>query len=201
MQVLKLLEQHNHYPFPFKLGNELGYGFDGQVFSLDDEQNKVIKLSVNFQLQDKNLSQEVQRVFAVLDFLKQKGSHSYARVYEYNQILQAHRLTLQGNQEYIAYYYVMDKCFKISEDERKVFHSILSHEDANIRKNYPSDLIKKMLEGMRRGLDFDPERVIFFCEEIRSVPIFHNDLHVRNIMKDEMGNFKLIDFDSCYLEI
>jgi thiamine kinase-like enzyme len=94
----------------------------------------------------------------------------------------------------------MEKLFKISEDERKIFHTILSHEDRNIVKNYPLDKVKKMLTGMSYSLDFDYNKVIFFYQNLRDCPLQHLDLHVRNIMKDIDGNFKMIDFDRMKLE-
>jgi thiamine kinase-like enzyme len=94
----------------------------------------------------------------------------------------------------------MEKLFELTDDEKRIFHSVLSHEDKGETKNYEILKIKKMLEGMSRALDFDEEKVTFFCEELRRAPIIHNDIHIRNIMKDISGNFKMIDFDRCNLE-
>ena len=89
----------------------------------------------------------------------------------------------------------MDKLNKISEDEKKVFHTILCHEDLNKKKNFSNDKILTMLNGMIKGLDFNFEKVIMFYEAQKSSIIKHNDFHVRNIMKDNFGNFKFIDLD------
>jgi thiamine kinase-like enzyme len=94
----------------------------------------------------------------------------------------------------------MEKLNKISEDEKKVFHSIMSHEDQNLHKNFSMSKIKNMLQGLSMGLDFDASKIIIFCENLRSTVIHHNDIHPRNIMKDNFGNFKLIDFDRCYFK-
>ena len=94
----------------------------------------------------------------------------------------------------------MEKLFKTTEDERKVFHSILCHNDSGVEKKYTLEQILKMLDGLEFGLDFDKKKVMIFCEKIRASPVCHNDVHVRNIMKDSQGNFKLIDFDRSTLE-
>jgi len=53
-----------------------------------------------------------------------------------------------------------------------------------------------MRKGMAAGLDFDAEKVMLFCENIRTAPIIHEDTHARNIMKNDDGDFRLIDLDS-----
>ena len=58
-----------------------------------------------------------------------------------------------------------------------------------------------MLSGLSSGLDFDEEKVIFFVNNFKKSPIIHNDVHVRNIMKDCDGNFKMIDFDRAELKM
>ena len=57
-----------------------------------------------------------------------------------------------------------------------------------------------MLDGMAQGLDFSAEKVRLFCDNIRKVPAHHLDIHVRNIMKNDLGEFKLIDLDRVVLE-
>jgi len=57
-----------------------------------------------------------------------------------------------------------------------------------------------MLQGMSRGLDFDAEKVTLFCNNIRTAPVSHLDIHVRNIMKNDTGDYKLIDLDRIELE-
>ena len=95
----------------------------------------------------------------------------------------------------------MEKLLKISEDEAKVFHSILSHEDRGIFKNFSTDKVKKMLHGMQRGLDFDLQKIMLFYEALQNPQILHLDIHPRNIMKDENNNFKLIDLDRLQFNI
>jgi len=89
----------------------------------------------------------------------------------------------------------MEKLNKTTDDEKKVFYSLLSHEDRNVKKNYSLASATDMLRGMQRGLDFDYNKVFRFYRVLKESKFYHMDLHPRNIMKDTDGNFKLIDFD------
>lgn len=199
MQTLKLLNQNN-CKINFTLGSEIGFGgADGQVFEILNSPNKVIKISVLYDDFNSTLTLEDKyaNVSNTLEFLKNKTPLEYACVYEHEYLGKYNRpfYEKQDGQDYILYYYIMEKLNKISEDEKKVFHSILSHEDRNAVKNFSFLKIKKMLSGLSMGLDFDKEKIILFYESIQTSKIKHLDLHPRNIMKDNSGNFKLIDFD------
>jgi hypothetical protein len=144
-----------------------------------------------------------QQIQKVLDHLMLTHPDAYARVYEHGYLGTYSRKAehwRSGKQNFIIYYYIMEKLRKISEDETKVFHTILSHEDRGIDKNFSLEKIGEMLEGMARGLDFDAEKVTLFCNNIKRAPLSHLDIHVRNIMKDDVGDFKLIDLDRIELE-
>jgi serine/threonine protein kinase len=147
-----------------------------------NDPNRVIKFCQATDLDQYDLTA------AVLDSLISNPLPAYARVY-----MRGYRKF--ESKGYVLYYYVMEKLLPISEDELKVFHTILSHEDRNIEKNYTSSELEKILRGLRRGLDFDAEKVKFLSDAIRISPIKHLDIHPRNIMKNATGDFKLIDFD------
>lgn len=201
MLVLPLCQKDCPDKIPSNLSDKLGDGADGEIFALHGE-DKVIKLSVLFDYEDKSLVSEFSRIEAAINCLKYEPTPTYARVYSFDKLIQSSRKLCNNKiQDYILYSYVMEKCFPLSEDERKVFHSIICHEDLGIKKDYTKQTVKKMLAGMSRGLDFDIEKVIFFYENFKKSPVQHLDLHVRNIMKDKSGNFKLIDFDRTTLEI
>lgn len=176
------------------LGSRLGDGADGEVFDLTNDQ--VIKFCVLYETGRIKLENTYKYISRVVDHLITHPSPVYARVYEHVFLGEYSRVAW-GNQKqrYYLYYYTMEKLGKISEDERKVFDTIVSHEDRNKKKNFPIAKIKEMLSGLSQGLDFDTERVIFFCDNFRNSPVTHLDIHPRNIMKDGAGNFKLIDFD------
>jgi len=198
MQVLNLIHNFN-YDLSFSLGEEIGFGADGQVFLLKDSPDKVIKLCVLYDWNEGSIDETYSNITKTLDFLKEHKPSVCSRVYEYGFLFQGNRYSYNGDNKYIVYYYIMEKLLKISEDERKAFHSLMSHEDLGIKKDYSIATARKMLVGMQRGLDFDLEKVLSFYTAVNSLSFKHEDIHVRNIMKSADGNFKLIDFDRSSL--
>jgi serine/threonine protein kinase len=195
MQVLQLIQQHS-VPFHFQLGKEQGCGADGQVFELLNQPNKVIKLSVIYDYPWRDLTC-YRHIEEVLNYVMVVQPPAYVSIYEHGYLGTYNRAVINSAtlQSFILYYYVMEKLLKISDDERKIFHSILSHEDRGIEKNYSLEKIAEMLQGMNRGLDFDAEKIMIFYHNLRQARVLHNDIHIRNIMKDIGGNFKLVDLD------
>lgn len=202
MLVLKLCEQFCPEKIPTGIGVRIGDGADGEVLELSNDPNKVIKFSILYATGKGNLPRAYNYIDQVLSYLEQYPSPTYATVFQHTKLGEWSRDVAwgKGQQKYIIYYYTMEKLSKTTEDERKVFHSILSHEDRGITKNYPPEKIREMLAGLSQGLDFDAERITFFCDNFRKTPVFHYDIHVRNIMKDAQGNFKLVDFDRAQLQ-
>ena len=203
MFVLSMVRQFCPDKIPVTPDVRLGEGADGEVFSIAGDQNRVLKLGILYERHDRGFTSYYKQIQKVLDYLIANHPDAYARVYEHGFLGSFSRKMehwRSGEQKFIIYYYIMEKLNKISEDENKVFHSILSHEDRGIEKNFSPEKIREMLEGMGRGLDFDAEKVTLFCNNIKGAPISHLDIHVRNIMKDDAGNFKLIDLDRIELE-
>jgi len=194
MQVLSLLKKYN-IPLKYDLGAEIGYGADGQVFELLEDNNRVIKLSILYNYSDQDIDDCYDQIVKTLSYIQEHRPDPCVRVYEHGCLYRGQRDTYIGTQDFIIYYYVMEKLNKISEDEKKVFHSIISHEDLGIKKNFSESVLKDMLVGMGRGLDFDMEKVLLFDNNIRNSKVRHNDIHIRNIMKTGAGDFRLIDFD------
>jgi serine/threonine protein kinase len=203
MFVWSLCRQFCPEKLPVQPEQRLGDGADGEVLSIVGDSEKVLKLGILYERHDYGMLNYYKQIKRVLEYFITAQPHAYVHVYEqgylgtYTRPMAAWR---KGEQKFIIYYYIMEKLDKISDDESKVFHSILSHEDRGIDKNFSSEKIKKMLEGMASGLDFDAEKVTLFCDNIRNTPISHLDIHPRNVMKDKMGNFKLIDLDRIELE-
>lgn len=201
MRVVKLIQQNCPEALPNRIGFWLGDGADGEVYSIEGDPSKVYKFVVLFDYEHHTPFRKYEKVDGVLSYLHTNPSPAYAKVYSYTRLGQWYQPQYSGVPEpYILYYYSMERLQKLSEDERKVFHSILSHEDQNIVKNYSATKLQKMLQGMERGLDFNLEKVISFSDNIKKTPINHRDIHPRNIMTDINGNFKLIDFDRSTLE-
>jgi serine/threonine protein kinase len=196
MLVLKLCQQFCPDKIVHSIGNRLGDGADGEVFDITDELDKVIKFCVLYETGSVKLLNTYKYISKSLNYLMLNNDPAYARVYAHEYMGQYVRDAWQNKkQKYILYYYVMEKLQQISDDERKVFDSLVSHEDRGKKKNYTPDKVKEILLGLNRGLDFNFERVIFFYDSLKKSKIKHLDMHPRNIMKDANGNFKLIDFD------
>jgi hypothetical protein len=203
MFVLSLCRQFCLDKIPVQPDVRLGEGADGEVFSIVGDPNRVLKLGILYERHDRGFLSYYKQIQKVLDYLIANRPDAYAHVYEQGFLGSFSRKMehwRNGEQKFIIYYYIMEKLNKISEDESRVFHSILSHEDRGIEKNFSPEKIREMLEGMGRSLDFDAEKVILFCDNIKGASISHLDIHVRNIMKDDAGYFKLIDLDRIELE-
>lgn len=203
MLVLSLCRQLCPDKIPYLPDVRLGDGADGEVFTISGDPSKVLKLGIFYERHDKGFEKHYQHIQNVLDYLIAYPPAAYARVYEHGYLGTYSRKAehwRSGEQKFLIYYYTMEKLEKITEDEKKVFHTILSHEDRGIEKNWSPDKIREMLLGMSRGLDFDAEKVTLFCNNIKRAPVSHLDMHVRNIMKNDSGDFKLIDLDRIELE-
>lgn len=206
MLTLNLCQKFCPHLIPLNLGESLGDGSDGQVFSLTSDAGKVVKISLLTCYLGEDLNSEFCRIQRSLSYLKENNDAAYARLYahesmgKFSRSIFSDRISLGEEQDFILYYYFMEKCQKLSEDERKVFHTLLDHEDRNIVKKYTPAKIKNILTGLAVGLDFDEKKVIFFCDNLKRSPLRHRDISTRNIMKNDIGDFKLVDFDRTELE-
>jgi serine/threonine protein kinase len=185
----------------FHLDCELGSGADGQVFSLLNDSGKVIKFGILFDDCSNTVDQQYDKLNQVLSYIKCKKTNLFVKVYQSDFLLKGTRSTSDGNQNYLIYYYLMDRLNKLSDDETKVFHTIISHEDRNVVKNYSYDRIQEMLRQMQRGLEFTLAKVnSFYNKLLNNKEILHLDIHPRNIMKDHCNNYYLIDLDRSQLQ-
>lgn len=200
MQALSLCLKVCPEKIPVVPTTNLGDGADGDVYDIQGDNNKVIKFCVLYDFcKDEDIESTYNNIDIVLSYLENNNISICAHIYSHGLLFRGFRETVSGKQKYILYYYIMEKLHKISEDEKKVFHSIISHEDSGKSKNFSASQVKSMLIGMQRGLDFNVEYVINFYNNLINCPIQHGDLHCRNVMKDKNGKFKLIDFDRSKL--
>jgi hypothetical protein len=188
MQALQLCQEVFPEALQYKHSNRIGYGSDGEVFDLIDKPNVVIKFCAIFEDSE-------EKEFAAINILQQliiQPLSFYAQPFFFSY--------LGRYKEHILYFYTMEKLLSLSEDEQKVFHTLLSHEDRNLVKNYSPAERQVILQNLRRGLDFDEGRVSLFVDKLNNSPVQHLDIHTRNIMKDANGNFKMIDLDRLTME-
>lgn len=197
MYVHSLCKQLCPEKLPVQPEERLGDGADGEVLTIRDQPDRVIKLSVIYECPSRELK-VYKEIKKVLDYLVKEQPITFVKVYEHGYLGTYSRKMAdwqKESQDFLMYYYIMEKLFKITEEEKKVFHSIVSHEDRGIEKNFPLEKVEEMLRGMSRGLDFDTEKVMLFYRNLRQAQVLHQDIHVRNIMKTATGEFKLVDFD------
>ena len=196
MFVLSLCRQLCPDKLPVEPEIRLADGADGELLSIKNESNKVIKLCIFYEKFNIDLQSKYKDIQSVLDKIMLTNDDAYVKVYEHGYLGQYSRaMHASLNQEFIIYYYIMEKLEKLTDDEKKVFHSILSHEDRLIKKDFSFEKIKEMLEGMETALDFEKNKVMLFCENIKKSSLIHLDLHPRNIMKTKDGDYKLVDLD------
>lgn len=193
MLAFKLVKQCTN-KYNNLVGKKIAEGADGEVYHLLNDKNKVIKFSVCYLWKEEN-PKEI--VYSRLEgFSKvQKNPDLFAKLYEYSYVGEGDRDTVNGKQKYLLFSYVMEKCYPITDDEKKVFHSLISHEDNNLVKQFSKEKTIDILKGLSVGLDFDFKLVLDFIDQLQKTTVKYTDIHPRNIMKDALGKFKFIDFD------
>jgi thiamine kinase-like enzyme len=180
------------------VGDQIGHGgADGEVFILPKTPDRVIKFSIIYDYPFAPYLKEYERINDVLTYLVSQHPDTCVRVHSHCKLAEGNRQNVTfGDQKYLLYCYVMDKCFSLSEEEKKVFHSIISP----LKKFRSTDKSEKILIGLSKGFDFDIKKIMSFVKGVSSLPFTHSDLSVLNIMNDIHGNLKLIDFDRAKLE-
>ena len=182
-----------------KVLNRLGEGADGEVFQLPDL-DKVIKLSVLYDNEnsvekfDNQFSNIENHILNIMDL----NPEPFAKIYDYKYLGNFERDHYTKNkQSYVLYYYVLEKLFKISNDEKEVLSRILfkPNKDFDYSNLYSHNKAIRILNKI--NLDFNKEEILKFYSNIKKSPIIHSDIHLSNIMKNKDGQFKLIDFDRC----
>lgn len=185
-------------------GERLGDGADGETFVVADDPTKVLKLSVIYdRFEDSPKEIYFNQIAPVLDYVMLQRPPMCVTVYEHGYLGEYSRKMAhwrKGVQNFVIHYCIMERLSPLSDDEKRALHSLVSHEDRKIEKDLAPKKIKEIVGGLARGLDFDQEKVILFCDQLREAFLSHSDIHPRNIMKDDKGYFKLVDFDRAILE-
>ena len=167
---------------------KIGKGVDGEVFLFKEKEDRVVKFGSLF-LESSSLDIEVLN-YNISFFIKH-NPQAFVRVYEYVYLGNVYI----DDKKVALYYSVMEKLNAITDDEKRVFNTLVSHQDSNKVKDLSPQVIDKLISYLEIGMDFEAHKVRQFCRTIDGNNIKHLDLHERNIMKDDQGNFKLIDLD------
>jgi len=201
MKILQIIKDICPDKLPKNISSFIAGGAEGEVYSVKEYPDRVIKLSLLYDLDRKtDILYRYNDLEKIFNFIMDEKPNHIVGLHKYNLVYFGKRNTDIGYQDYMVYFYEMDKLENISDDEYKVFHTIISHEDFNKEKNYSVKELKNILKKLHHGLDFSEEDIIMFYLSLRKWPILHNDLHPRNIMKSLDGNFRLIDLDSCKIQ-
>lgn len=162
-------------------------GADGEVFKSGDNIIKFVVISDS----KKNATDNFMINKRKIQFIMDKNPKHFVKVFDFGLV------SIIENERYnIVYYYLMESLNKISDDEKKLFHTILSHEDSNKVKSLNCE---GTINELHKFLDFDKEKVIQFINSIKNSKIHQLDCHPRNIMKDRFGSFKFIDLERLRL--
>lgn len=180
---------------PFKKATLISKsGADGEVY---ESNNIIYKLSIIYDHYhcidfEKKFSSTIEIIQSLVNY----PDPAFVSVLKFENLLSGYREAANNKQKYHIYCYQMPKLFPLTEDEKKVLHSLISHEDNNIQKTFDVALATTL----KKHLEFDLDKLVEFSNNISKSKYLHLDMHDRNIMKDMHGNFKLIDLDRITLK-
>jgi serine/threonine protein kinase len=183
-------------PSMFAVAQVLGNGSNGEAYLLND--GTVLKVSVLMDWGNEgfDVREEYARIWWLLRQVKQEIPPHLVRIFDLG-VLACGQL---DKQPYTIYYYRMEHLQPLTEDEYKVFQTVISHEDRQLIKRYQPAELSAVLQGLEKGLEFDLDRVKDFYHHIQFSRFKHLDLHPRNVLKAKDGEFKLIDLDRMRLQ-
>lgn len=193
MKAYSFVEDICKERFDFKIGKEIGYGAQGQVFEIEECPTRVIKISILYDV-DPHLDLDIvfEKIQAVYEYVCSHQENNLGKIYEFGRLRTGSRPTANGPQDYIVYYSIQEKLASLSDDEKKVFKTICQalNDELELERTV-EDIVKEL----SKWLKFDSEKTIKFYYSLGDLPFEHNDLRRQNILKDVNGNFRLIDFD------
>lgn len=197
MKAYSLVEDICKQKFDFRIGKEIGYGAQGQVFDIEEHPDQVIKIATLYDIDPySDLDQVFDKLQLVYKFLIDNRFDNVVKVYRFGRLRTDSRPTVSTPQDYIIYYSIQEKLQPLSDDEKKLFKTICQAINGELELERT---IEEIVVELGAWLKFDSEKVIKFYNALGSLPIENNDFHRRNILKDAEGNFKLIDFDLAKL--
>jgi serine/threonine protein kinase len=179
---------------------KLGDGFHGEAYLVPD--NKVVKYSLisESMIEDLTISKPFQffiELEKVMNFQIKYNHPAFVKIFDFNLLSFGASNLKHGLEDVILYSTTMEKLNSISPEEKKLFKTIV-HQYRDIRADW-SKIIQDVRE-QSSWLDFDLEKVVSFIYLFKDSPIEHHDMSSSNILKDNDGNFKLIDLDFSRLK-
>lgn len=186
---MKILDKFNINFNKYTVGKLISNsGADGEVF---ESNNNIIKFVMMFDSKKKIITDYNKNKNIINKIIESRPNH-FVEVYDFGFVKEIE----DYNKNYcLIYFYLMEKLNKISDDEKRVFHSLISHEDFNKIKKIDVYRINSIIKELDGYLSFDKDKVLNFIKNIKNSKIEQTDIHERNIMKDNFGNFKFIDLE------
>ncbi len=177
---------------------KLGDGFHGEAYLIPD--NRVVKYSLISQsmIEHLEINQPLQffrELEKVIQFQIKHNHPAFVRIFDFNLLSFGSSHVKYGSEDVVLYSTTMEKLNLVSSEEKKLLKTI---EYRDVKASW-KNIIKDVRE-QSSWLDFDLEKVISFIYLLKDSPIEHKDMGSSNILKDNDGNFKLIDLDFSRLK-
>lgn len=182
---------------PFRVGQRLGGGIHGTVFDLPDEHNTVVKIANIYSDVYDDYSAKFQRISKTYQFIIDNTNDALVKVFDFGQLYEGLIKSSYSTKTGIIYYAKMEKLLPILEIEQKVFKTICDVYNGLISINRP---IKDLIYELKEWFSLDEVKIFEFYDNLHSLQIEHRDVEVRNIMKNSVGQYKLVDFDLAIIK-
>ncbi len=181
------------------IGKFLGAGYYGETYEVDGG-DKVMKVSVAKTEADANKTLDKVREIDAL------GSDAFVKVFDYGVLCEIDipdsKYMIKSG---VAYFYVMERLFPLSADEKKVATRTLNDLESLANKpDFERERKKYMFsKGRQYKRDGDDESALVAAADLfdrmRAVGAGHRDMHKENVMKNAEGRFKMIDLEQAKL--
>lgn len=198
-RTLNLIDHHLRLlPSSIVPSTKLGEGAQGKVFATDNPE-KVVKVSILYDW-NHDIDKDIKRIDKVYSYLLKNKDPLYSKIFEFGPVFSGTRTIVNGaEQRYVIYYSIQERLNPLSEEEDKIFDTI-SYTLGRWDNNYDLAKVKNSLIEQAKFLTFNLANALKFCDLYEDSVINHNDFWNKNVMKDNFGNYKLVDLDLASLK-
>jgi serine/threonine protein kinase len=195
--IPNLLQVYRKDPLPFTIDKCIGSGNQGQVYSLKDNPDQVVKLSMLYDdFTGLSLEEEFDKLQKIYQHIIDNPHKSLVKVYSFGELYRGKMEIFEWEHNYVIYNAIMQKLNTLSENEQKVFKTVCDIYN----KALEARPIATILDELEEWFDVDKGRVLTFYNSLSSLDIDNKDVKPQNIMKDNEGQYKLIDYDLAIIK-
>lgn len=170
-----------HDKIPWR-GCYLAEGDDGKAYENWDDENKVVKVGFLDRSKSGTSLSNLENNF---DYVLNNKPEAYVEVYDYGCV--------DCRACNISYFVLMKKLYPLSNNEANTIPALAIKAQKFSGKNTgtleQNDFLKSLSDKKQKT----------FVKNIWDSGIVHNDIFCGNLMKDENGDYKLIDLDRLTL--